>query len=428
MNVKDVLSNILKKNYVKNGAWLYLLQIFNTVVPLLTLPYVTRILGAEQYGTFSIAINIIGYYQVIVEYGFSMSATRKVALSEKTENSLSKIFTTVFFSRVILLMVCVFITGGYVLISKGQLSQCLCLMILMITLLGNCIQLNWLFQGMQQMRYITIVSVISRLITVALTFCLVKEAKDIYLYCLLYAVSPVISGMLGIVFAKKSFRIHLVKITIGDIYEEMKMGWYVFTTQLSSKVFGAIGITFLGVFASNKEVGIYSAIQKIPNIMILAWTPITQVLYPISSQKFHETFEIGEKFVGKTKRIFIPFFVGLTVVTSLMSKEIVGIAFGKEYAERFYWIIPMLLWMNVAIYNNFTGIQTLLAGGYDREYSKCFQIGVMITITINFILVYLFRGDGACIAPLLSELMLGIMLKNEVKKVKGKINNESRIS
>lgn len=98
-----------------------------------------------------------------------------------------------------------FITAGYVLLNRNNLSQCLCLLIMMITLLGNCFQLNWLFQGMQQMRYITIVSMVSRTITVVLTFMLVKSADDLYLYCLLYSISPVISGLLGIVFAKNVF-------------------------------------------------------------------------------------------------------------------------------------------------------------------------------------------------------------------------------
>ena len=97
------IMNLLKKKAVKNGAWLYLLQFFNTVVPLLTLPYITRILGVKQYGIFSIAINIIGYYQVVVEYGFAMSATRKVVLSDKNADLLSKIFSAVFFFKMYLI-------------------------------------------------------------------------------------------------------------------------------------------------------------------------------------------------------------------------------------------------------------------------------------------------------------------------------------
>lgn len=422
MDFKKLIRDMLNKKAVKNGMWLYLLQIFNTVVPLLTLPYITRILGAKQYGVFTIAVNIIGYYQVIVEYGFAMSATRKVALAENSSDSLSKTFSSVLFSRCILTISCFGITAVYILLNRRQLSQCLCLMILMLTLLGNCIQLNWLFQGMQQMKFITIVSVISRSFTVIMTFAFVKSIEDLYLYCLLYAVSPVISGVLGLIFAKKCFQIHLVKVNFNDILSEMKSGWYVFTTQLSSKVFGAIGITFLGIFASNEEVGIYSAIQKIPNILILAWTPITQVLYPISSQKYSKSFDEGKKFVKTMERVFVPLFLAVAVICSLLSKIMVNIAFGQEYAAKFYWMIPMLLWMVVAIYNNFTGIQTLLASGHDREYSRCFQTGVVITVVMNFLLVVLLKGDGTCIAPLLSEIVLGMMLKKEIKKLERKVN------
>ena len=103
---------------------------------------------------------------------------------------------------------------------------------------------------------------ISRTITVIMTFVFVKSINDLYLYCLLYAISPVISGMLGMIFACKTFNIRLVEVNLNEIASELKSGWYVFTTQLSSKVFGAIGITLLGLFATNEEVGIYSAIQK----------------------------------------------------------------------------------------------------------------------------------------------------------------------
>lgn len=425
MTIRENVENILKKKAVKNGAWLYALQMFNTIVPLLTLPYITRILGTAQYGFFSIALNIIGYFQVVVEYGFAMSATRKVALSDNSQESLSKTFSTVLFARCFLLAVCVGLSIVYVGLNKSQVVQCVCLLILMITLFGNCIQLNWLFQGMQQMRYITIVSVISRTATVALTFLFVKTTDDLFLYCLLYAVSPIISGILGFFFAKKNFGIHIVEVKMRDIWDELKCGWYVFTTQLSSKVFGAIGITFLGIFASAEEVGIYSAIQKIPNILILAWTPITQVLYPISSQKFQKSFASGKDFVNKSKRIFIPLFATIAIVCSVLSKIMVKIAFGDEYVTRFYWMIPMLMWMLVAIYNNFAGIQTLLASGHDREYSSCFQVGVVVTVVLNFILVYFFKGNGACMAPLLSELTLGIMLNWKVKKIESMERKQS---
>ena len=116
----------------------------------------------------------------------------------------------------------------------------------------------------------------------------------------------------------------------------------------------------------------------------------------------------------------------LAIVISIFSKSIVGIIFGRDYTARFYWMIPLLLWMVVAINNNFIGIQTLLAAGYDKRYSKCFQLSVLITILTNFLLIYFFKGSGASIAPLLSEIFLSILLIREIKLVK-KENKVSEI-
>lgn len=411
------LKEILSQKMVKNGIWLYLLQIFNTVIPLLTLPYITRVLGPTEYGVFSIALNIVGYYQVVVEYGFGMSATREVALSEKTPQSVSRIFTAVLLSRGVLVLACTVFSGIYCLLNSIHGAQCLSLLILSVCMVGYCVQQNWLFQGMQDMKYISVANMVARTLSVILIFLFVKTEADLLLYCLLYAISPVFSGAIGLALARARYGVHLVKIRAEEIWQELKNGWYVFTTQLSSKVFGAIGITVLGVVASEAEVGIYSAIQKIPLTMMMAWAPISQVLYPVSSRKLQESYLDGRSFVYKMRKIFLPLFMAMALGISLFSKWIVGLVFGAEYAVFHYWIIALLLWMVVAINNNFLGVQILLGGGHDKAYSKCFQVGVICTILFNVILIWCFGGMGASIAPLLSELVLMVLLWVQIRKL-----------
>lgn len=417
MKIKERLCNLTKMKSVKNGMWMYVLQIFNTIVPLLTLPYITRILGSSRYGIFSIALNIIGYLQVFVEYGFDMSATRKVVLSNKGNECKNHIFSTVILSRFLLLGFCVLFSSIYIFCNKDSVQLCLALAMLLVSLLGACLQQNWLFQGMQDMKYISIINIISRIVSVLLIFLLVKTHDDLILYCFLYSIAPLVNGIIGICLVKKKYKIHLIKVSFVDIWIEMKAGWYVFTTQLSSKVFGAIGITFLGTFADSSTVGIYSAIQKIPNIMMLAWMPISQVLYPISSQKMQTSLEEGKLFVYKIRRLIIPIFLAGIIMVGLYSRSIVNIVFGEEYVASYYWIFPLLAWMIVGIDNNFKGIQILLGSGHDKEYSRCFQLGVGCTVLFNFVLIYLYGGLGAAIAPLLSEGVLGVALKHEIKKL-----------
>lgn len=407
--------DIVHKTSFKNGVWMYLLQFFNAIVPMLTIPYITRILGAAQYGVFSMALNIVTYLQVVVEYGFGMSATRKVALFER--ENIDRLFTAVLFSRIFLLILCAVFSGIYVFIRISNIRFCLSLSVLLICLLGYCVQVNWLFQGKQEMKYISLINIFARVISVIGIFCFVKGSEDLLLYCLLYSVSPFLSGFIGMMIAWKKYNLKIVRISVCEIGRELKDGWYVFTTQLSSKVFSAIGITFLGLFATETEVGVFSAIQKIPNIIMLGWTPIAQVLYPISSKRLKEDWGKGTNFVYSIRKIIIIIFLLIATLVSIFSKLGILILFGEEYVSHFYWAIPLLYWIVIAINNNFMGVQILLGSCHDKEYSKCFQIGVICTVITNLILIYLWRGNGASIAPLLSETILGFLLAHEIRKI-----------
>lgn len=267
------------------------------------------------------------------------------------------------------------------------------------------------------MRFVSISNIIGRTISVLLIFALVKSNNDLFVYCILYSITPIVVSLLSNVIAWRKFNIRYVRVTIPEVLSELKSGWFVFTTQLSSKVFGAIGLTFLGFFASSYETGIYAAIQKIPTVMLLAWSPISQVLYPISSQRIVSSYGDGKAFVRRTRKWVFPPFLFAALLIAILAKPVIAIAFGDEYANFFYWIYPLLAWVVVSINNNFLGIQTLLASGHDKEYSRCFNISVVFTVLSNLVLIYLFHGDGACLAPLLSELVLWVLLIDVDRKI-----------
>ena len=416
-NIKTQIFSLLKKKAMKNGVWLYLLQIFNTIVPLLTLPYITRIMTTDKYGSFSIALNIYGYLQVLVEYGFGLSATRKMVQYENDIKQADKLFSKVFFSRIFLSSLGVAISILYAFIFKYEIDQCICLLIMALCSYGYCLQLNWFFQGIQDMKYISITSILGRTVSVICIFVFVKSSEDLFIYAICTAILPIFSGIIGFLIANKKYGLSFAKVRFCEIWNELKDGFLVFTASLSSKVFGAIGITFLGILGSKSEVGIYSAVQKIPNLMMLAWAPIAQVLYPISSKKMGDSFIEGKKFVLKTRRYILALFIIGTAFISIFSNLIVKIAFGEEYAQHSYWIIPLLGWLIFSINNNFLGHQILLGGGFDKEYSKCFQIGIIITVVMNFVFIYFLGGDGACVAPLLSELCLTLLEIRQIHKI-----------
>lgn len=420
----DLLKTLSGKRSVKNGIWLYGLQFFNTVLPLVTLPYITRILGAAQYGVFSIVLNFVSYLQVVVEYGFALSATRTVALADSNDD-FSGLFTKVICSRMLLFGICFLITIANILLFDRPMITSLCFLVLSAGLIGYALQENWIFQGKQEMKFISISTIIARTITTILIFIVIKSPNDILLYCILYSLSPIIANSIGTIIAMNRYKLKFVRIRTSDLSETLKSGMYVFFTQLSSKVFGAIGVTFLGIFASREDVGIYSAIYKIPYMLMLLWNPISQIIYPITSRKIVESNVDGYLYIHKLKRYCLLFFGAISVLVGVFAQPITNIAFGREYVSRFYIIYPLLIWMLLGINNNFEGIQTLVGSGHDKEYSKCFQIGVIGTVAFNFVLIYTFGINGAAIAPLISESLLGFLLYVQINRL-GKFKTQRK--
>ncbi|WP_283588596.1 flippase [Limosilactobacillus viscerum] len=410
------LKKLLSNSVVKNGIWMYMLQFFNMIIPLMTLPYVTRILGTEQYGVFSSAFNIVGYLQVVVEYGFSMSASREVALDKSKEN-LDNIFSEIVIVRGILFLGCIIgllLFIGFYNMSKLQICS---YFLLAISLLGIIFQVDWLFQGLQDMKYIAITNVIARTLSTILIFLFVKNNDGVLLYCLFYASSPIISNIIGLIIIKTKYDIKFVKVHFNNLLREIKKGWYIFTTQFTSRVFGSVGTTFLVFFSTSSTVGIFSAIQKIPNVVLMLWLPISQIIYPVVSKKINKSMEQGLKFVLNLRKKLLIFFGVIISLMIPLSKTIVLMAFGNEYVSSYYWLIPLLLWSFVSIDNGLLGVQILLGSGHDKQYSRCFLISVIVTIISNGYFIYLWGGFGASLAPLLSESVLDVLLLKEVKKL-----------
>lgn len=415
-NIAIQLKRYTSNKVVRNGIWLYILQIFNTVVPLVSLPYITRILGKGNYGLFSFSLNIIEYFNVVVEYGFNFSGTRKIALSNNEEET-AHTFVIILYSKMLLLFFCFIGLNVFLFLYKMDSTQRICCYVLFLATLGTALQQTWLFQGLQKMYYITIISIVSRIVSLVLIFRCVVSADDLLQYCMLYSISPILIGIFGILISVKLLGSLFWKVKFIDIWNELKTGWYTFTTALSSRIFSAVGITILGIVSTNEHVGIYSAIHKIPTVLLLVWSPISQVLYPVSSQKMKEGYENGKHYIKRLQKCFSLLFGLLSIILCLFSKSIVYIAFGSEYVEYYYILIPLIIWLNLGIWNNFLGIQTLLAGGYDDVYSKCFQISVVVTVILNIALIRVWDIMGAAMAPMLSELVLHFLLLFQVKKL-----------
>lgn len=397
-----------EKIVIKNSLYIYILNFFCTIMPIFTIPYATRVLGPKGYGRFSVAFNLVNYFQVLVEYGFVLYGSRKVAIA-KTKEEIREIFSLIFKARMLLCAASLILISiyGIIFVNKNYL---LCIVILFLMVIGSMFQQNWLFQGMQKMEYITGISVFSRLISLILIFTLVKVESDVYLYCFLYALTNFLIGVGGFIIAKKTFQLKLIKVTYSQIVNELKEASYMFMSILGAKIVSSFGITILGIMDTASNIGIYSAICKIPNVIVMMFSPISQALYPYISKKFMLSMKAGINTVLKIAIPVVSIFIFISIGMAIFSNQIVKMLFGNEYSEHHVILKILMIWIVFSVINNFLGIQTLTASNNGKQYGKGFLISVIIAVISNVILVKFIGIYGAAVALLLSEAGLTMIL------------------
>ncbi|MBE6533648.1 MAG: flippase [Ruminococcaceae bacterium] len=417
-----MIKKILKSKVFSNGVYLYILQMFNTIIPLLTLPYITYILGDSQYGVFSKILNYVTYFQAVVEYGFTLAGARKISLCN-TEEERNKIFSSITYSKILLAAVSALgITVLSFTIAKTS-EQMLCMLILALLLVAEMFMQTYLLQGMQYMRPIMLVSVISRTLSTIGIFIFVKDENDLLLYSILYVSTNLITALLGTVIVVKKFKIRFVRLNFTDIKESLKDGWPLFTTSFASKVCSGFAITALGFFCTDAIIGGYSAVQKIPYILVMMFAPIGQAIYPFVCRLYADDLNKGVKMLKKIALVVLGVcFVGVLMLI-VLRKWLVG--FLGDYERYADLIIPLACWLFLSITNNFLGIQTLVARGYQKQYSRCFLISIVILIVLNLAFGYLFGAMGVAFATMLGELSLTVgclivIIKNGLFKTSDK--------
>lgn len=416
-----MIAKILKSKVFSNSIYLYILQIFNTIIPLLTLPYITRILGDSQYGIFSKMLNYVTYFQAVVEYGFNLAGARKISLCDD-EKERNKIFSSVVYCRALLF----FVSFCFIIILFFGVAETpthkLCLLILSSLLIAEVFMQTWLLQGLQSMRAIMLISVIARSLSTALIFVFVKTSDDLLLYCVLYVATNLLTAIIGTIIVVKKFNFRFFKLKKGDISGSLKDGWPLFTTSFASKICSGFAITALGLFCSDAIVGGYSATQKIPYIIVMMFLPIGQAIYPYICKLYADDVNGGIKTLKRIATVVLSVCLIGAILLIFMRNIVIKIVYGDDYLQYANLIIPLSGWMFFSITNNILGVQTLVARGYQKQYSKCFLISILGLIVLNLAFGYIWGGMGVAIATMLGEFILTVsclivIFKNRLLKI-----------
>lgn len=398
-----------KKRFLGNFISLATLQGLNYILPLITLPYLVRVLGAEKFGLIAFATAVVGYFIVLTDYGFNFSATREIANNKENKDKLIEIFSSVMIIKTLLLIISFVILILMIFCFEKIGSDAFLYILTFGTVVGQVLFPVWFFQGMERMKYITIINIISKTIFTVAIFVLVKHASDYLLVPLLTSIGIIIASVISLYIIFFNFKVKFKLQKISTIKTYLRGGSHLFYTSALSNLLTSSGVIVLSLVTNNTVVGYFSAIEKLFRAVVGLFSPLTQALYPISCNK------VQDPIAGKIYIRKLLYFIGsaafaVAIGFAIFSEYVVNFMYGSDYSAYSYILAIMMIWLFFGVINNIIGIQYLSAGKKDKYYMYSFFIAGIITVILNIALVPYFLIDGILFSMIFGEILLTIFM------------------
>ncbi|WP_455623958.1 oligosaccharide flippase family protein [Parabacteroides sp.] len=359
---QDKLSR--NKTVLANFSYLSLLQVFTILFPLLTYPYLLRVIGLELYGVIVFAQAIINYVSLVINFGFNMSGARNVAVYKEDKVRLSRIVSSTYLCKFILWIVCLIVYLSVISIVPFFRDYYWVYLLSFLLTLNELLLPIWFFQGIEKMKYVTIVNLSARLLFVAAIFLFVHEQADYLIVPLLNGIGAVFAGCLSLYIVLRKERIKLSVIPIQELGSAYKESFPLFVSNLSTQIYVNVNKLVVGSCLGMSEVSIYDMAEKVSHLMKLPISMMAQAVFPKISRERNIGFVNRVMFLvaGTVLQAYICVFIGSDWIVYL---------FTGEYMEEAS-IIMRLLGVSAILvsFNAFMGGNRLVPMGYSSVYMK----------------------------------------------------------
>lgn len=391
----------IKRNYLMN----VILSMSSLIVPLITMPYVTRVLGPTGYGKASFAVSVVSYFLLFSQLGIPTYGVRTCASLRDNKELLTKTVRELLYFSLITTAV----TYGILLVSITSVPRLRndadLILISSIALLLNAIGMEWLYRALEQYTYITVRSIFFKIVAVLVLFLTVRSKNDVNWYCVVVVVSMYLSYILNYL---HSFSIvdYGIKTTI-EIKKHIKPVLIFFLMSCATTVYTHLDTVMLGFMASDSEVAFYTVSVRVKSILVSIITALSAVLLPraaylVNNDKKEEFLHLSRKSLSYVLWAAIP----LSTFFIFFASDGVQLISGKAFSAAvpaMQVIMPTLIFIGIT---NVIGLQVLVPLGKENAVLISEIGGAVTDFILNIVFIPVFGAVGAAIGTLFAELVV----------------------
>ena len=403
----------------KNIVSLFCIQGMNYLIPLITLPYLVRVLGPEGYGGFGFSLAIVQYFCLLADYGFNLSITQKVAIERNNKKEVSRIFWNVLSCKFLLAL-----SGLMLLYMATSLIESLhqyegFLFFSYLLVFGNVLFPIWLFQGKEKMGWIALSNIMARLSAVPLIFIFVNGNNDVWIASLITGLTAILAGLLGLFFVYQQGWVSWYAPSWYNIKNELKDGWYVFISSAAGSLYINSTPVILGFIAGPTAVGFFVAADKLRLAVQGLFSPVSQVFFPRINSIMAKDKLAAFKMIRFLLKAQGTVAALLGFCLFVFSTPLIEFIYGNKYQDSIS-VLHWLAWLPFIVgISNIFGVQTILVLGMKKKLSNIYVCAGVVNIFVLILLASFFQEEGAAISIFFTETlvvisMLCIIIRNKV--------------
>lgn len=392
-------------NLKKNLGYQTIYQLLNTVLPLITSPYLARMLGASQLGVFSYTQSITGYFVLFAVLGVANYGTRSIAATKDNKQNLSKVFFEIYLFQVISSFIAILAYILYIVfICKENATVAL---LQGLAIIGSLLDINWLFFGIEKFNVTVSRNVVIRIVTVISILLLVKSPEDLWLYTLIMSVGTVINNVVLFYYLPRVVNIMAAKdINLKGIKQHIKPNLVLFVPLLAMSVYHIMDKTMLGALSTYEQTGLYYNADKVINIPIGIITGVGTVMLPrvtamITSGKGNES----DRLFNYTIEMIIAVSTAMAFGIAAISNEFTPFFFGEGYDECILLIIVLSPVLIIKALSQTSRMQYLIPNHKEKIFIHSVFIGAVVNLVINWCFIPTMGAMGAVIGTIMAELV-----------------------
>lgn len=395
------------KNFLINLVY----QVFIFIVPLVTMPYISRVLGADNIGVNAFTYSIVNYFMLATMLGINNYGVREISkASIKGKSCVSKTFSEIYSMQFLLgLAMSLIYCAGVALFASDYKDI---FFIQGIFLISSMLDINWLFFGLEQFKITVTRNIIIKLLSLALIYGFVKKGSDLPVYVAILAISALASQLYLWLRAKKYVKLERVKSE--DIFKHLKPNLILFIPVIAYSIYRVMDKTMLGSIAGTTSLGYYENAERIINVPVALITALGTVMLPHMS-KINDD-EKAKKKISETFRLVLTFIVPIVIGLLFIAKDFSILFFGESF-ERSGDIIRLLSITAVfAAIANVIRMNYLIPRGMDKIYVTSTIFGAIVNLILNLLLIPRLDYFGACIGTIAAEFSV---MAYQLMSVKG---------